>query len=187
MKHEVTTPEFSRAVDLENLGERGLDLAFEANARERAALAARFGLIELTSLRARLRIERARGRAAAAVPGAIAVSGTLDAAVVQTCVVTLEAFGSQVEESFSQLFGPADALPDEAEGAVSPFDDAPEQLLGGEIDVGELVAQQFSLALEPYPRRPGAALGDLAGQADAETPAETDHPFAVLGQLKGKM
>ncbi len=187
MKQEVTSPEFSRAVDLGNLGERGLDLAFEADERERAALAARFGLVELTSLRARLRIERARGRAAA-VPGAIAISGTLDAAVVQTCVVTLEAFGSHVEDSFNQLFGSADALPDQVEGAISPFgDDTPEPLLGDEIDVGEFVAQQLSLALEPYPRRPGAASDDIAGQTGAEAPAGTDHPFAVLGQLKGKM
>jgi hypothetical protein len=46
-------------------------------------------------------------------------------------------------------------------------------MVGNAIDVGEAVAQQFSLALPPFPRSPGAIL-------DAETPpAEEAGPIAA--------
>ena len=47
------------------------------------------------------------------------------------------------------------------------------------IDVGALVEEYFVLAIDPYPRAPGAALpADLA-----ETATPTDSPFAVLAGL----
>src|SRR5207237_8108756 len=55
-----------------------------------------------------------------------------------------------------------------------------EPVVGNAIDVGEAVAQQFSLALPPFPRRPDAAL-------DAETaPTDEAGPLAAaLSRLVG--
>jgi hypothetical protein len=44
------------------------------------------------------------------------------------------------------------------------------------LDIGEAVAQQLSLALDPYPRAPGAIAG-----APAERPVS---PFAALARWK---
>jgi len=64
--------------------------------------------------------------------------------------------------------GPASS----AAGAVED-EIAFEPLSGDAIDVGEAVAQQFSLALPPFPRSPDASL-------DAETPtADEGGPLAA--------
>ena len=67
-------------------------------------------------------------------------------------------------------------------------EDLPELLDTQEIDVGELVAQHMALALNPYPRSPGAALELSTDEAQIPNLAiRLDNPFAKLGQLKHKM
>jgi hypothetical protein len=63
---------------------------------------------------------------------------------------------------------------------VEPEEEEPPEPVGPRgIDLGEAVAQQLALALDPYPRAPGAALPE---DLRAETGAES--PFAVLERLK---
>jgi len=58
-------------------------------------------------------------------------------------------------------------------------EDAPEPLEGDEIDLGELMAEQLGLGIDPYPRRPGAILEipETASEAALK-------PFAALQALK---
>ena len=70
-------------------------------------------------------------------------------------------------------FEPADAEP-ETEGDEDP---AFEPLTGEAIDIGEAVAQEFSLALPLFPRAPDA----LVKADPPEAPA--DGPFATLARL----
>ena len=51
-----------------------------------------------------------------------------------------------------------------------------EPLVAGAIDIGEAVAQQLSLALDPFPRAPEA----LALSAEPPQGEAVDSPFAVL-------
>jgi len=90
---------------------------------------------------------------------------------VQSCVVTLDPVGGAVSEEFTLLYGPPET---EAEAGETVEDEiAFEPLVGNAIDVGEAVAQQFSLALPPFPRSPDASL-------DAETPtADEGGPLAA--------
>jgi uncharacterized metal-binding protein YceD (DUF177 family) len=96
--------------------------------------------------------------------------------------VTLDPVPGAVSETFSLVYGPP-AI--EAEGVGGIDDDAAyEPLYGETIDVGEAVAQEFSLALPPFPRSP-----DL--QVEAEPGAEPDAaaapgPFAGLSRLVGR-
>jgi uncharacterized metal-binding protein YceD (DUF177 family) len=143
-----------------------------ANAAECAALARRFGIVALDRLSASLRIERVPG-------GLVRVSGRLEADVVQNCVVSLVDFGSHVEESLSADFGDSPARIG-AEVDVDLDYDPPEPIEGGVIDLGELVAQYLSLALDPHPRAPGAFL-----DADFNDPdVARRSPFAILEKLK---
>lgn len=48
---------------------------------------------------------------------------------------------------------------------------------GNQIDLGEAAAEQLGLALDPYPRMPGAELPEA--EADVEL-----HPFARLAGLR---
>jgi hypothetical protein len=174
----AAAPEFSRVVPLERVGTGWLTETLIATPEERAALTRRFALVELGALEATVRLRRARaGRY-------VELDASLRAAVVQSCVVTLDPVPAEVVETFSVLLGPigaADVAPGAGEVVVDL--DQPEPLDGDGIDIGELVAQQLSLALDPYPRSAGAAVepGGAAPEAPAAAdPAPAESPFAVL-------
>jgi uncharacterized metal-binding protein YceD (DUF177 family) len=170
--HNIPDPEFSRPFVADRLGAHPLTETLLATPAECAALATRMRLVSLGQLSATVTLERA-------LSGLIHVAGRLEADVVQTCVVTLVAFPSHVEDSFALDFGNAEAEHgDEIEVDVDY--DPPEPIEDGIIDLGELVAQYLALALDPYPRAPGATLDPEWTGADA---AEMS-PFAILKNLK---
>jgi uncharacterized metal-binding protein YceD (DUF177 family) len=170
-------------LDRLNLGafERGVT----ASDGECAALAKRLGLVRLGSLRGHLRVERPGGGPA------IRVSGNLSAEVVQTCVITLEPFEQHVSESFVQRY----TLEEVAEEAPEVFSDPdaeepPEFLEGDSLDLGEVVAEQLALALDPHPRAPGAtfegaSFGTWTEADEAAAVEAARSPFAALEGLKG--
>jgi uncharacterized metal-binding protein YceD (DUF177 family) len=160
-------PEFSRPIARERLGGRVIVEEILATPRERAALARRFGLLGLDLLRATGKIEPADGTDGKGAGGLLRLSGHLSAELSQACVVTLEPVASRIEEAFTQLYslepGPAPA-PAGAEVVFDPEAEEPPEPLGpGGLDLGEVVAQQLVLALDPYPRAPGAALAEALG------------------------
>jgi uncharacterized metal-binding protein YceD (DUF177 family) len=160
-------PEFSRPVDIARLA--GVkERRIEASPAERAALARRFGILGIDSLGARVRL--------APVARGVRLDAEFEAEVVQECVVTLEPVRSVVVEQFSIIYGEpstAEAQP------IGEDDDLVEPLPGNELDIGEAVAQQLSLALDPYPRLPGAEFPEEAREAPSD-----DHPFAALAKLR---
>jgi uncharacterized metal-binding protein YceD (DUF177 family) len=142
-------PEFSRRIPLSRLGAEPLRQEIEATAAERAALACRFDLVALDRLSAVVELSR-RGA------DMIALRADFSADFVQSCVVTLEPVGGSISQRFSLLYGP----PEREAGAGLGIDDetAFEPLRGEAIDIGEAVAQEFALALPPFPRRPDAVI-----------------------------
>jgi len=173
----VPQAEFSRLIAADQIGPQETEREIVANAAERARLVERFGLLALDRLTATLSLKRTRG-------GLIQVRGRFEAEVVQACVVTLEPVRSRLSESFTVAFGTGStASAGEAVIALEE-EDPPEELIDGRIDLGETVAQQLAVALDPYPHAPGA--GDQAGTAAADG-AGTDKaasPFATLAQLR---
>lgn len=182
----ISEVEFSRLLDVSNLPSQGRFVLIEASPEEGAALCRRFGLVDLRALTARVQVKRVRCKEG---ERAIHVQASFLAEVVQKCVVTLESFAVNVDEKFEIYFVPSADL-SEGEGVAINLlnDDAREPLHAPEVDLGELVAQHMALTLSPYPRRPGAAvITDVDGTDDAELAAESNNPFAILGQLKHKM
>lgn len=159
--------EFSRIVPLDRLAAGAYRQTIAAAPEEREALAARFGLLALDHLAATVELRRER-------PGIVLLEAGIEAGFVQSCVVTLEPVEGQVSTSFALRYGP----PEAAEAAVASSLDEPafEPLCGDAIDIGEAVAQELSLQLPVFPRRPEAALDDAAA---ADPPA---NPFAVLAR-----
>ncbi|PIK68854.1 metal-binding protein, partial [Methylobacterium frigidaeris] len=102
-------------------------------------------------------------------------TGTVEAALTQTCVVTLEPFDGTVTEEVDVDFADQDAF------AGTPAEDAdiPDPIVNGRIDLGSLTAEFLALGLDPYPRKPGVAF-DLPAAEEEET------PFAALQGLKGQ-
>jgi uncharacterized metal-binding protein YceD (DUF177 family) len=166
-------PEFSRPVEVKDIGVDGISLAIEAEPSEREALARRFGLVSLDRLTASTTVfpvSRSLFR----------VEGRFEAEAVQSCVVTLDPFPSRLAESFSALFGEGGPGMAALTGADEE-EDEPEPIEGGVIDLGETVAQHLSLSLDPYPRKPGASLPHEC--AEGAEPGRVK-PFAGLSALK---
>ncbi len=170
---------FSRPVAVDSLPENGLEVAIEADAAERAALAKLNGLVDIAKLDAAFEIKRRP-------QGRVNVRGRVTAEITQTCVVSLEPFESAVLEEVDVDF----MHPDDIEKAerkklkareqVKPGEeeeaDPPDPIVDGKIDLGVLAAEFLALALDPYPRKPGVAFEDILPQ----TPEERESPFAIL-------
>lgn len=171
------TPEFSRPVDLDRVGDAEIVRDIAATAEECAALARRFGLVAIDRLAAQVRLRRERARTV------LRVSGHLVADVTQTCIVTLAPVHNRIAEDFAILYGdlPVAGAVDLEPGA----DDALEPWPAGPLDIGEAVAQELSLALDPYPRAPGAALEPGPDQAGAVP--EKVNPFADLEKMRRRL
>jgi uncharacterized metal-binding protein YceD (DUF177 family) len=167
--------ELSRVVRLERVPPDGLSLDIEASAREREALTARFAVLALPELMAHVTL---RPEAA----GRWHVEGRLRALVVQSCGITLDPVEQRIDETFELRFtGDVEAV-DLETGELIVGAEAPEPLTGDRLDLGEIVADQLGLAIDPFPRKPGAALADIL-PATPDRPTETG-PFAVLSALK---
>lgn len=176
---DYVAPEFSRLVDCRNLSSGPVRHIVEANAAERDALARRFGLLALDELRAELELTRN-------LAGRVRLAGTLFARVVQACVITLEPVAAAIQEEFTEYF--ADLPPDSVIPADLPLDDedAPEALIEGHLDLGETVAQHLVLALEPYPRVPGAGIDERYAGTDEPSSAGAGSPFAALARPRDR-
>lgn len=168
-------PEFSRPIEVDQIGVEGVSLEIAAEPAEREELAKRFGLIGLDRLTASVRVLPVSRRL-------FRMEGRLEAEVVQRCVVTLEPIPARLVESFSALFGEGGPG---LEALAAGDDDVPEPIEGGTIDIGETVAQHLALALDPYPRKPGASVPREYSDGGEEG-REEEHrsPFAALGSLK---
>ena len=171
-----SAPEFSRPLAADSLGETAVVKQITASEEERAALARRFGLLALDHLSADLRIRRLPGK------GAIHVAGRFAAEATQACVMSLEPVHARLSEEFSQLYALALEVPEPGEHVIDVEAEDPPETLGPEgLDLGEAVVQQFALALDPYPRAPGA---QPSIESDEASRIATG-PFAALKTLKG--
>lgn len=160
------TPELHRPIAVERIGPAGLDITVEATAAECAALARRMELPAIHSLICRVHL-------APDAAHTLVARGHLVAHIVQTCIVSLEDFTTTVEERFTVHCVP------EGEESEDPDPEAPDEItyVDGTLDLGEAAAEQLALALDPYPRAPGAELPEIEAEPDA-------HPFGALGALK---
>lgn len=141
-------------------------------AEERQAIARRLELVELPALEADCVLDRPDDGET------VRVRGHLRAKVVQSCVVTLDPLDAEVDLTFERLLVPG-WVPSMQEGEESVDAEAPdiEALEGDRIDLGEMIVEELSLGLDPYPRAPGAEVVD-----DGAEPG--DHPFAALERLR---
>jgi uncharacterized metal-binding protein YceD (DUF177 family) len=156
------------------------EFAVDASAEELALLATEYDLLDVRSVRATAVLS--------ATADGVNVEGRVTADIVQTCVVTLVPVEQHIDEPFSVRFvRPGSPELDElmkphAEIVVDPTaEDPPEVLDGPTLDLGAVVEEAFVLAIDPYPRAPGAALPAEASDTE-DAPAS---PFAVLASLKG--
>lgn len=180
-------PEFSRKLPVHRGVEPVQSFTIEANAAERAALAKRFGIIAIDVFTATGTLTTLDGGRRALLRGQIA------ARVVQSCVVTLEPVAEEIDEPFALDYADdAAAAAIEKELELDPEAADPPDLLEGEaVDVGEAAAEHLALALNPYPRAPGAELPadvreDPPSPGESEASPPKNSPFMALARLVRK-
>ncbi len=183
------TPEFSFLVDVTALPPSGRTYKIKASDAERAAVAARLGLQKVDVLTASFELKPGAG-------GIVKVIGTAEAEVTQTCVVSLAPVPARINEAVEASFITEElaaakekkrkAKDDEEEELSLSGEDPPELAQEGRIDLGELAVVHVALALDPYPRAPGAAFDPAVwglSEQNEENPPIAG-PFAALAGLK---
>lgn len=160
----------------------GRSYHLDASETERKMLAERFNLIDVKSLTADVEVKD-RGETEG-----IFVTGRIDAAYTQRCIVSLEPVEEQMSTTF-ELMLVDEATADRMDADEVYLDDnAPEYdaLEGDMIPLGEIVAQTVSINMNPYPRAEDAVLnvGNKKDISVNEAELEKPNPFAVLSKLR---
>lgn len=175
------SPEFPRPVTAASVPPSGMDLRLEASEAERAALAERFAVPSVGRLEAQIRLVPRAG-------GAIDAQGRIVAEVTQVCVVSLEPVSTSLDIPLKRLFRPlrASRTHDDAgelDLTFDPDEEDEEPFDGASFDLGEAVAEELALSLDPFPRHLDARLEALPDE-DAEPAPERPNPFASLQGLR---
>src|SRR5215475_408704 len=157
-------------VRVEDVPETGLHLDLVADEHVRSGLAALAGVPDVRRLEAAIDLAR-HGNG-------LRATGRVSATVAQTCVVTLEAIESQVDESIDVIFAPSSTGDFADENTAFEADEPPEVLSDGTVDLGAIAAEFLLLGIDPYPRKPGAEFAPPAEEGAATS------PFAALAKLR---
>lgn len=169
---------WQEAVPLSEVQRGGLRRTLAADEAARARIAKALGLESVERLEAEFKLSPWLDGAE--------IAGRWSARVGQVCGVTLEPFASDLEGEIrlkalpqgSAALGDADEAGGELD--LDPqADDPPDVLEGDRIDLGAYVVEDLSLAIDPFPRKPGV-------EFQAPEPAGEPSPFAVLAKLKGR-
>lgn len=164
-------------VRIDKIPAAGRIVSIQTDAEQRAVLADRLKVSEVAAFSAEVTATRFRG--------GIQAKGHVNGTVVQPCVVSGDPVTQQISEPIDRVFLPGHDEASEATAGAEIFvnledDDLPDYFEGDEIDLADLVLEVFALAIDLYPRKPGAELtDDLTG----DDPAELS-PFAALKALK---
>lgn len=164
---------FVRTVAVSKIGEAGLAIDITANAGEMAKIAAYLDLLSLGSFTARVELTRWRK--------GVLVTGHFKSDVTQACVITLEPVEAVVEGDFERRYLPDVDEAEAGEVRIDPEGEDPAEPLGREIDLGEILVEELSLGLDPYPRKT-----DAVHPTEKDAVAKADSPFAVLSKLQAK-
>lgn len=171
------TPEFSRRYPLDSIGSAPRAVEIEAEEAERAALARRFDLLALDTLRVQAMLT--------AVAGGVEARGTIHAVLAQPCVVTSDPVPATIDEPFALRFmaeQPVGGDDDDEGMELSDADCDVLPLENGAVDLGEAAAQTLGLALDPFPR----SSQSLEGEERVWKSGEEGGAFAGLKGLLGK-
>jgi len=165
---------FSVMYDFSDLSNSGDEISIAASEEQRARLAEWAGLNSVEKFEAQVNLIR---RSATR----FAYEAALSANVTQSCVVTLEPVHSQVALDVSRalhLTKTSRGGQPAVDELSSTADEGPEEIQSSHFDLACPLLEEFSLAIDPYPRAPGVVF---------EPPQDKDaseSPFAALKPLK---
>ncbi|GJE15871.1 YceD family protein [Methylobacterium marchantiae] len=166
MTPKSTAGPLSRPFRVDRLPRDRAGIVIDATPEEEAALAADFGIPAIRDLVGRLHWS--------GTPARLVITGTVTATVTQVCTVSLEPFEAEVSEPVEIVF--SDHQPEQKQDVVDEETDAPDPIVNGTIDLGQVTAEFLALGLDPYPRKPGIAFEPVV--------EDKDSPLSILRSLK---
>lgn len=171
----------SISIEWSEIGNDKRERTFALGAHERDALARIFGLLELRELVVEVEVRRD-------APGSpiFNLEGTLQALVVQECVLCLGFVTTNIREALSAKFVPEIESWMKEDVFIHTDPDQPETYSGPLLEIGKFVQDQLSLAIEPYPRHARSEQGKqcgLKGHVGNKPVGPNRRPFANLYNL----
>ncbi len=164
---------------VEQIPDTGLERSIVADAGQLAAIAEAGSLRVVHSARATFILQPTRD-------SHVHVTGRVTARIGQVCVVSLDDIDTDIDEEIDIVFAPPSKIPtmastiDDSADDDAEIPDPPEPIMDGVIDIGRVATDALFLAVDPYPRKPGAVIDLPAMEDDPE-----EHPFAALKALQG--
>lgn len=199
--NNMTLPqsEWSHPFHVENIPSSGKTVKMVANAEVLKAIAARLEVLEVKSLSAEVRLTLQNGG------HTLNITGHFKAEIVQECVVTLQPVPDTLEDDFEAWYADHDkaipfnrakhnqkAMEEGDEVQILEEKDDPEALIGGQVDLGEVVVQFLSLSVNPYPRAEGVTTEGEPEPIEVTKPTAAasatlrPNPFAALKNWRPK-
>jgi uncharacterized metal-binding protein YceD (DUF177 family) len=169
---------FSYPFDLSSVSRAGSEEAFEVPEAACQVIAETYEVDGIEDFTARFRLTRLS-------KNEYALEGHFAVTILQTCIVTLKPLHTVAEQDFKRRYdiAPHHAARREVSSAnVELESEDRETLHGTSLDLVRPLLEELSLAIDPYPRIPGAALERSSKEQSAE-----ESPFAVLRALKDKL
>ncbi len=169
---------FTHSYNLARLGNAGDEVQVCADPAQRAAISKWADLLAVEKWDARVQIKKL-------VPNHYGLDFHLVADVIQSCVVSLEPVPGHIERSFSRelvFVGAPRHRPAQAESETvidASEEEGPEEISSLQVDLAAPLLEEFTLALDPYPRRPGVEF-----TPQTEPSGGLESPFAALKALK---
>jgi hypothetical protein len=170
-------PEWSVTMRLSDVGRGPAVRGLEPDEAQRAQIARQLDLVALPAFSGELRVAPWHDGAE--------ILGRWTARVTYSCGLTLEPFDAALDGEFTVRAVPpssplAGSPEPDGEGEVEldlEADDPPDVLDAETLDLARYLVEHLALALDPFPRKPGAVFEPPVG-------AEPESPFAVLKALK---
>lgn len=110
------------------------------------------------------------------------VWGTVNALLELKSVVSLENFEKDYAVDFNYCYDTKATYKEIKELEPSIYDDVPDIIEDGKIDLADIAIEQLALQIDDYPRKDGEIF-EFVSEFDEET-TQQSNPFAVLQQLK---
>ena len=167
---------FERPFNLGKLGRAGAEILLTPQETELKRLAHWAGVREVEAFRATIKLNRQAATR-------FSYDAELEAAIVQDCVVTLQAVRSVLARQIHRDLHLTDrthapAGPDVVIDPTSSEDDVREEITSPRYDLAGPLLEELVLAIDPYPRAPGVTF-----EVPPEPQAARASPFAVLKNL----
>lgn len=160
-----------QTLDIRKIPDTGLEFILTATSEECSKLSERFEVPKIKSLRVNGRIKGG---------DILKFSGEIKAKVVRKCVISMDLFEIHMDAFFKEFFSESgtDFMSEQNFNLDMEDETSVDLVRDGKLNIGEVVAEQFGLNLDPFPKKSGEYFEYVETEG-----AEKANPFAVLKGL----